>query len=123
MFPHRIIGDEHFSHTSARKLRALGHDVTSAVALRFDPDVSLSDVQILEAAVDSTSIVVTNDSDFLSLHNAGEPHAGIIRFVNPARIGYENLAKMIHDLIKDQRHLTRRAFIIRPEGTFERTNP
>ena len=67
--------DENCPRTFALGLRRLGIDVTTT------PEAGLiksSDPEQLSRALDQNRVLFTQDEDFLVLHAAGTPHAGII---------------------------------------------
>lgn len=76
-----LLLDEMFSDAIAARLRAMGHDVRSVVAI---PElVSSSDDRLLAwATANGRALVTANISDFVQLSTrspfAGRPHAGLI---------------------------------------------
>ncbi|MBY0230200.1 MAG: DUF5615 family PIN-like protein [Gemmataceae bacterium] len=70
-----LFADESYPRPVVLLLRAAGHDVVTAqeegIAGRDDPD-------ILAIAAAAGRIVLTEDWDFVALHKASAPHAGII---------------------------------------------
>lgn len=66
--------DEHISLALAAGLRRRGVDVTCAVEVGL---TSVADEEQLSFASGSGRVLVTQDADFLRLHRAGVPHAGI----------------------------------------------
>ena len=66
--------DEHIDPAIADGLRRRGIDVTTAVGagLRGAPDIDH-----IAFALAQDRVVVTQDQDFLRIHNEGVPHAGI----------------------------------------------
>jgi Domain of unknown function (DUF5615) len=76
-----LLLDEMFSDAIAVRLRALGHDVRSVVAIRelvSSPDDKL----LARATADGRALVTANIRDFVPLSTrspfAGRPHAGLI---------------------------------------------
>jgi hypothetical protein len=76
-----LLLDEMFSDAIAARLRAMGHDVRSVVAI---PElVSSSDDKLLAwATADGRALVTANIRDFVQISArspfAGRPHAGLI---------------------------------------------
>lgn len=66
--------DESVETAVARGLRARGIDVTTAAEAGL---LSAPDEQHLAFALTQNRVLVTHDADFLRLHAAGTPHAGI----------------------------------------------
>ena|SRR5687767_5472098 len=66
--------DEHGSHALADGLRRLGLEVTMTFEVGL---LHASDEQQLEFARAHERVIFTHDDDFLRLHAAGTPHAGI----------------------------------------------
>lgn len=66
--------DEHISLALAEGLRRRGVDVTCAVEVGL---TSVRDEDQLWFASNSGRVFVTQDADYLRLHKAGIPHAGI----------------------------------------------
>lgn len=66
--------DEHISHAVAEALRRRGIDVLTIdeAGLR-----TASDEEIMDQSTLAGRVIVTNDSDFLALHQAARRHAGI----------------------------------------------
>ena len=71
----RYLTDEHVPSAVAKGLRARGVDVTTAAQASTlqDPDPS-----VLTHARERGWVLITYDPDFLRLHVAGVPHAGIV---------------------------------------------
>ena len=72
--PVRFHLDEHISTALAAAIRNRGIDVTTAADAGL---VGAEDQDHLAFAATSGRVVVTQDVDFLRLHAAGVPHAGI----------------------------------------------
>lgn len=67
--------DEHIAHAVAHGLRLREIDVTTTA----DADlIGASDEDHLAFASADSRVIVTNDPDYLRLHNAGTDHAGIV---------------------------------------------
>ena len=66
--------DEHVPFGVAAGLRRRGTDVTCAAEVGM---VGVSDEKQLSFATEAGRMIVTQDADFLRLHEAGVPHAGI----------------------------------------------
>ncbi len=66
--------DEHISLVLAGGMRRRGVDVTCAVEVGL---TSVADEEQLSFARESGRVLVTQDADYLRLHGAGVPHAGI----------------------------------------------
>jgi len=78
--------DEHMRPAIAHQLRARGVDVmTTAEAGRAARRIS--DVDQLAFATANNQVLVTEDSDFVQLATAGQPHAGIVYFPVQLDIG------------------------------------
>jgi predicted nuclease of predicted toxin-antitoxin system len=71
----RYLTDEHVPSAVAKGLRARGVEVMTAVQAGTlqDPDPS-----VLTHARERGLVLITYDPDFLRLHAAGIPHAGIV---------------------------------------------
>jgi hypothetical protein len=67
-----------------RGLRARGLVVVTALE---GAGLGADDAEHLRAAASAGRVLVTQDTDFLRLASAGEPHAGIAYFQHDARIG------------------------------------
>jgi len=67
--------DENVDHAIGRGLRRRGIDVTTSTETDL---VGADDLKQLEYARVTGRVLFTQDSDFLSLHNQGHPHAGIV---------------------------------------------
>ncbi len=66
--------DESVANAVAHGLRFRGIDVTTAKEVGL---LGCPDTQHLAFALSENRVVVSHDSDFLRLHNAGAAHAGI----------------------------------------------
>ena len=66
--------DEHIPHAVAQSLRRRGVDVLTAAEAGV---LGAPDAEILERSRAAGRVLVTNDSDFLRLHNQRCQHAGI----------------------------------------------
>ena len=66
--------DECVEPAIARSLRDRGIDVTTAAEAGL---LSARDEEHLTFALTKSRVLVTHDADFLRLHAAGHPHAGI----------------------------------------------
>ena len=67
--------DEHMAHAVATGLRRRGLDVTTTVEARL---LGFPDVDQISFAREENRVIVTQDADFLRLHQAGIPHVGIV---------------------------------------------
>lgn len=76
--------DEHISRAVVRGLRARGLTVVTALEAA---GLGAKDAEHLRAAASTGRVLVTQDTDFLRLAAAGEPHAGIAYFGHGARVG------------------------------------
>lgn len=72
--PVRFFFDQHMWATLAQGLRAHGVDVLTA---QDAGRCGLPDPDQLAFATAEDRVVMTFDSDYVALHNAGTPHAGI----------------------------------------------
>ncbi|MFN0014985.1 MAG: DUF5615 family PIN-like protein [Saprospiraceae bacterium] len=90
--------DEHIPRAVAKGLRIRGVDVlTCAEAGRL----ALSDEDHMQFAHAEGYVVVTSDNDFLVLHSAGIPHAGIAFAVSPMPVGqFINALLLIHEVLE-----------------------
>lgn len=71
----KFLTDEHVARAIVVGLRQRGIDAVSL------PEANLlgsSDINLLNYAHADGRIIVTHDSDFLRLHAAGHPHAGLV---------------------------------------------
>src|SRR5262245_2890247 len=66
--------DEHVDPAIADGLVRRGIDVTTTAGAGL---LGADDIDHLRFAANDNRVVVTNDGDFLRLHDAGEPHSGI----------------------------------------------
>ncbi len=66
--------DEHGSNALAKGLRKLGIDVTTTHSVGLS---GATDTEQLAYCLSQTRVIVTQDDDYLKLHAAGIPHAGI----------------------------------------------
>jgi predicted nuclease of predicted toxin-antitoxin system len=66
--------DEHVDPAIAAGLRARGIDVTTTIEAGLE---SATDETHLQFALGEGRVIFTQDRDFLRLHAAGAPHAGI----------------------------------------------
>jgi predicted nuclease of predicted toxin-antitoxin system len=67
--------DENVDRAIARGLQDRGYDVTMPVEVGL---LEATDEQQLAFATSGGRVLVTHDSDFLRMHAAGNPHAGIV---------------------------------------------
>jgi len=67
--------DENIDQAIARALRERGIDVTTSAEAQL---VGARDIEQQEFSRESGRVILTQDSDFLRLHQAGYSHAGII---------------------------------------------
>ena len=67
--------DQHVDSAIARGLRLRGVDVTTTADAGLQ---DASDEAHLNYALNATRVVFTRDDDFIRLHAAGVPHAGIV---------------------------------------------
>jgi hypothetical protein len=92
-----LFADENFPLPAVRRLRALGHDVLTAVEAGL-VNKRVPDAIIVEYATRLDRAVVTlNWHDFADLHDADPAHAGII--VCAADTDYDALAARINDAV------------------------
>ena len=71
----RFYTDEHVARAVVRGLRSRGADVSTVADAGL---LGASDEEHLERARQEGRVVFTQDADFLRLHSAGLPHAGIV---------------------------------------------
>jgi predicted nuclease of predicted toxin-antitoxin system len=97
----RFLIDEHIDHAIAAALRLRGYDVlTLADAGLLSAD---DEAEILPFALREERVLVTRDSDFLSIHARGEPRSGIVHWHGRKR----NVREAIHYLLQLGRKETR----------------
>lgn len=92
--------DENVEDAVARALRSRGIDVTTAAEAGL---VSASDDEHLAFALADRRVVVTHDEDFLRLHAAETPHAGIA-FCHAGTRSIGEIVRalvMIHDCVAE----------------------
>lgn len=80
----RFYLDEHIAHAVAHGLKARGIDVVTAVEADMAP---ASDEKHLTWAMEHERVLVTFDSDFVQLHEAGWQHFGIVYCPRERSIG------------------------------------
>jgi hypothetical protein len=71
----RFLTDEHVPKAVAKGLRERGVDASTAAEART---LGTGDSRLLEHLKAEGRVVVTHDADYLRLHAAGVPHAGIV---------------------------------------------
>lgn len=67
--------DENMGHAVAHGLRQLNFDVTTTQELLMDGS---SDNKQLLYCIQESRVIVTSDTDFLSMHASGQNHPGIV---------------------------------------------
>ena len=70
----RFLTDEHIPRAVAKGLGERGIDVVTAAEAGM---LGAHDPWVLDHSTAEGRVVVTHDADYLRLHNAGVPHAGI----------------------------------------------
>jgi len=80
----RFLTDEHIPNAVASGLRARGIDAATAAQARLR---GTDDTSFLARAKRDGRVVLTHDPDFLRLHAAGVPHAGIVYAPHETTIG------------------------------------
>lgn len=93
----RYYTDEHVAKAVVSGLRNRGVDVLRAREAQL---LGAPDTQHLERARHEGRVIFTQDTDFLRLHAAGVPHAGIVYAAPAGRIG--DLIRgllLIHELL------------------------
>lgn len=93
--------DEHIPSAVAAGLRRRGIDVTRAAEVGM---VGVKDEKQLSFATETGRMLVTQDADFLRLHQAGVPHAGIAYCIQGSLTVGEMLRRLvlIYDLMTDE---------------------
>jgi predicted nuclease of predicted toxin-antitoxin system len=76
--------DEHVPRAVTEGLRRRGVDVLTA---REAGMLQAKDEQHLAFALSEGRVIVTQDADFLRLHTAGRPHAGIVYVPQQTAVG------------------------------------
>lgn len=92
--------DEHISKAVVKGLRARGVDAVSCVEVgnRMAPDVDH-----LSFAEKENRVIVTYDNDFLKLHEARHPHAGIAFSHKPLSIGEMiGILLLMYEVLEDE---------------------
>src|SRR3546814_742560 len=90
----RFLIDEHIDDAVGAALKLRGYDVLSlAEAGLLGAD---DEVQILPFALLENRVLVTRDSDFLTMHARGDSHSGIVHWHGKKR----NLREAIHYLLQ-----------------------
>jgi hypothetical protein len=84
--------DEHIPPALAEALRSRGLDVTTTADASLE---SAQDWEHLAFAVKTNRVVITQDVDFLRLHGAGTPHAGIAFWRQQARTIRDVLRRLV----------------------------
>ena len=67
--------DEHLTHAIARSVRRWGIDIATAGDAGT---VGMPDDRLLAHCRTEERVLITNDTDFLALHDRGASHAGIV---------------------------------------------
>ena len=80
----KFLTDEHIPKAVANGLRARGIDAATAAQARLR---GTDDAAFLARAKADGRVVLTHDPDFLRLHAAGVPHAGIVYAAHETPIG------------------------------------
>ena len=80
----RFYTDEHVAKAVVRGLRQRGVDVLTVPEAGM---LGASDEEHLERARAEGRVLFTQDDDFLRLHAAGVPHAGIVYALQQASVG------------------------------------
>lgn len=95
--PVKFYTDEHVAFAVAAGLRQRGADVVTIVDVGM---LGAADVDHLAFASREGRVLVTQDSDFLRLHSAGLPHAGIVYAPQGTPLGtFIRGAMLVHQLL------------------------
>lgn len=95
----RLYGNENAPMPCVRVLRALGHDVLTALTAGL-ANQGVSDDAELTFADSEERVMLTNDRlDFRRLHRMEQPHCGIIEFTNDG--DFKSLAYRIDAVLRD----------------------
>ena len=97
----RLLADENFPFPVVLALRAAGTDVLTAAEARL---LQTPDPIVLASATALGRSVLTQDRDYISLHNSGATHAGIV-FTTPDD-DFAALAVRVEAAIAGQADLT-----------------
>ena len=84
--------DEHIDPAVADGLRRRGIDVTTTIDARL---LSADDPRHLEFALTEGRVVVSQDADFLDMHQQGLPHAGIVY----SQRGLRSIGELVRGLV------------------------
>jgi hypothetical protein len=95
--------NENFPLPAALELRRLGHDVLT-IQETGRADRAMPDDAVLEFAAEQQRVLITlNRRHFIRLHNAGQPHAGIV--VCTFDPDFDALAQRVHETITAEPNL------------------
>ncbi|MBI5092222.1 MAG: DUF5615 family PIN-like protein [Candidatus Hydrogenedentes bacterium] len=81
--------DEHIHPAVAEALKRRGIDVTTTYEAGLS---SATDLQQLDYSQEERRVLVTQDADFLRLHRAGQPHAGVV-FCRQKRLSVGDISR------------------------------
>jgi uncharacterized protein with PIN domain len=114
--------DESAHGRLATALRHRGIDVTTTADARL---VSASDERQLAFAYGESRILVTHDSDFLQLHQAGVMHAGIV-YCPPGNRSLGHMVRhlcLLHDCLTAEEMRGRVEYFRAPSNRFRQAMP
>lgn len=94
--------DEHVDHAIARGLRHRGIDVTTSTDAEL---LHASDEEHLAYALSEGRVTVTNDADFLRLHQQEVEHDGIVFWPRGSRSIGEAIRHLVlmHDCLEESK--------------------
>lgn len=116
----RFYADENLPRAIIEELRQLNYDVLTSYEAQ-QANKSISDENVLKFAQEKNKIVITlNRDDFVSLHQQGEAHSGIIICKDDR--DYQRQAQVIDEFIlQDDRSLQGRLIRIKKQN--QKGNP
>ncbi|MFO7968259.1 MAG: DUF5615 family PIN-like protein [Archaeoglobaceae archaeon] len=105
----KFLADEHIDTSAVDALKKIGIDISSVQELGMRGE---NDENLLTYAKENETVIITRDSDFLSLHTKGKEHAGILFISKPLSIG--NTIREIEKvhLLFEPEHLRNRVIFI-----------
>lgn len=101
--------DEHVPLAVTLGLRRRGVDVVTAQDAEL---MGADDITQLQHATDNKRVMVSQDVDFLVLHNKGIPHAGIVYTPQQTPVGdMVRMLKLLHEVAEAEEMIGRVEFI------------
>lgn len=108
--PVKFYADEHIARAVVLGLRARGADVVTAV--EADLLGATDDAQLEHARIEGRTLL-TQDADFLRLHDAGAEHAGIVYAMQGTSIGDVIRGSMLIHQVLDAQDMVEHVEFIR----------